>query len=215
MEALAGDARLIWCVPEEQVEAYRAEGATEFFTGHPGIYEKINEVMDAKPDEWLAFSDDDCTALWIKQADGEVVPTTYGEAVREMVGVAKARRDRFACISMNRNKTWMQRTVTDWGQPSNWLCAVAPGIPERWEPQWGGELVFASKIATNYGRICRCNFIMGEYDYAGPHTQWTEYESEDFQAEILRCVVDRWPVLWTYDKGANRARPRKLPKVDG
>lgn len=197
MEALAGGAKLVWCVPEGQAEDYRAAGAQHVFTGHPGIYEKINEVLDAHPDQWCLFSDDDCQGFLMLEADGSIVPITLDQAAEEVAMVTTARSDRFGCISMNQNQTFMQRTVTDWGQPSNWLCAIAPGTPERFRSGYAAEWDYAARIFNNYGRIARLNHLIGKYKYAGPNSHFAADHAAP--APYLRDLAVKYPHLFRLD----------------
>lgn len=210
MAALAGEAELVWCVPPEEEQAYRDAGAQHVHLGHPGEFEKMNEVMDAYPDEWVTFSDDDCTGFWRLEPDGDIVNITLGEAVAEMLSIAAARRDKFVCISMNSNRTFMRRTITDWGQPANWLCSIAPGVPERWEVAWGSDVDFAAKMFMAYGRIARVNHIIGAYQFGNKDSLWNEwYRSEPAQDARLRELAARYPALM-YHAGPGKLKYRRL-----
>lgn len=200
MEGLAGEAELVWCVPEEQVEAYRAAGAQRFFTGHPGEFEKMNEVMDAHPDEWLVFSDDDCKGFKRLDVYGEVHPIDLGEAAAEMLRIGQARRDKYVALSQNTNQMFMRRTVTDWGQAANWLCCIAPGVPERWETGFASDLEFSAKMCMAYGRIARINHIIGLYQFNDAGSHWREWYRPGNEALVARLhdIADRYPALLTF-----------------
>lgn len=202
MGAIAGAAQLVWCVPAEEVADYYASGAQDVRVGPAAQYEKMNEVLDAFPDEWVVFSDDDCRGLLMLDAEGRTLPVTLGEAAVELVRVGNRRGDRFVCISQNQNRMFMRRTVTDWGQPSNWLCAIAPGTPERFLQRFGSEVEYAARIVANYGRIARVNHVIGMYQFGGPASSYPEYADK---APCDRDTAQRHPHLVRYDE-----RKRKL-----
>lgn len=210
MLELAGGATLVWLVPEPQREAYLEAGAEEVITGHPRQFAKMNEVLDLYPDEWVVFSDDDCQGLLMLDPDGVVRPTTFAVAAEELVRVATARRDQFACISMNQNQRFMHRSVSDWAQPSNWLCAIAPGLRERWVDGTCADVEFGARITSHYGRISRVNYIIGMYRFGGPTSYY--YESHLNRGLYEREVIKRYPHLLKWDAAKERITYRRLPR---
>jgi len=218
MLALAGEAELVWCVPEEQRAEYRAAGATAVETGHPGQREKMNEVLDRHGDEWVAFSDDDCVRVRMLTAGGDLVDVTLAEAVAEMIRVAEGRRDRYVALSMAQNERFMSRSITPWGQTANWLCAIAPNTPERFATKAeADELVaadaeFAAKIVDRYGRMCRPNYIQAKYRLGDAESHWRESHARS-EEEKFGWIVRKYPHLFKGWRAGGTLIYRPLPRA--
>jgi len=214
MSALAGEAELIWCVPQEQVEAYRAAGAEHFEVGHPGQFEKMNEVLDRHRDEWVVFSDDDCIGINLLTEAGDLVPITLGEAAEEMIRVGEARRDHYVVVAQTTNKRFMSRSITSWGQTVNWLCAIAPYTSERFATTFAGDAVFAARIVDRYGRLARPNYIMAKYRSADPASHWLDGHQMDLE-QRFGWIVKQYPHLYSGWKSNGALVCRPLPRYRG
>jgi hypothetical protein len=168
MMELAGEAELVWCVPEEQADAYRAHGAEHIEVGPPGKCEKINAILDSHAEEWCVFTDDDCRRLTRLNADGSYERITLDEAAREYVRVGIERRDHFVTIPNMQNVRFASRKVSNWGSTVGWFGAIAPHTECRYDPSLviAHDVDFAAQVFDRYGRISRVGWIIGEYRYA-------------------------------------------------
>lgn len=198
MEKLAGEAELVWLVPPEEEQAYREAGATRVEVGHPHKYQKVNAVLDARPDVWNVFSDDDCSRVIRLEPDGTFSEITLGEAADEYVEVGKRRRDSLVIVTQITNRTFLRRSISDWGTNNGWFFAVAPHTTPRWDTTLRscGDADFAAQHFVNYGRISRVNWIMPTYRLADKASHFAA-EYKDHSA-TFKIIIDRYPHLFEW-----------------
>jgi hypothetical protein len=185
----------VWCVPLEQADAYQRAGARHILTGPAGKAAKMNEVLDAHPDEWCVFSDDDCRKMtWLNDSGG-LVKCTLGLAASDYIAVGNRRRDHLVAIPNMSNAHFAARRVSDWGSTVGWFCAVAPNTECRFDEAlpYGEDIDFACRVFDRYGRIARVGWIIGDYRYGGPESHFRAQHEN--RAALNRALIERWPGL--------------------
>lgn len=195
MEAQAGIAQLVWLVPEEQADDYARAGATSIITGPPGKPDKINAILDAYPDQWNVFSDDDCRKLTLLNETGDRVKCTLGLAAAEYIAVGNRRRDHGVFMPNMSNAHFAARRVSAWGSTVGWFMAVAPNTECRLDPAllMNHDVDFACQVFMRYGRIARVGYIIGDYRYADKTSHFRE--QHDDRSYEHKVVIDRYPGL--------------------
>lgn len=210
MEALAGPADLVWCVPEEQIEEYALAGAKEFWPGPPSKYAKVNAILDALPEEWLVFTDDDCQGISRLEHDGSWTALTLGEAAEEYVTVGQRRKDAYVCPTQMQNKTFLSRTVSNWAMTSGWFNAMAPGFEPRYDEglSSSGDTDLACQVMDRYGRICRVNWMLMEFRMADSESHYlADYKDK---GPVIDVLLARWPHLLEADDDRTYLKFRRL-----
>ena len=197
MQALAGEAELWWCVPVNEEDRYREAGAEHIVTGHPGQFEKMNEVLDQFGSEWVVFSDDDCKRVMILNSFGDLEPITLDQVARHLIKLGEWRRDGYVACGMTTNKRFLSHTITSWGQTANSLCAIVPGTEVRFRLGLGvaTDIDFAAQMHERYGRICRPNYIMAEYPRNDGPSHWRASHASD-RGLLYGPIVARYPHLF-------------------
>lgn len=205
MQEKAGDARLIWCVPEYEVDMYLDAGAEHVLVGPPGKAAKLNALLDAKPDEWVITTDDDCQRLVRLGADGVRSPITLEQAAREYIGIGVEGRYGFLAIPDFTNGLYMNRKITHWGRTIGWFAAHAPGFRCRYDEFIHGaeDTDIACKAFLEYGRIARPNWIMGVYRVGGPESHFLAMH-EDWAS--MGVMAERYPMLVQWDGKSAKMR---------
>jgi len=201
MQAQAGIAELVWLVPEDQEQAYRKAGAKSVITGPRDKPSKINAILDAYPDQWRVFSDDDCRRLTILNDSGASVRCTLGLAASEYIAVGNRRRDHLVAMPNMSNAHFAARRVSDWGSTVGWFFAVAPDTECRLDPEmpYGDDVDFACRVFMRYGRIARVGWIIGDYRYGDRDSHFrVEHMAQN---DVHRALIARYPGLlqWKND----------------
>ena len=212
MEALAGDAELVWCVPIDQVMDYRQAGARDVLIGPRGKWEKVNAVLD-EMDGWRVFTDDDCEGIWWLGQDG-TRHATLGEVAKEFVRVGEERHAPLVLLPCIRNPFYLKRSVSKWSRTVDWFFAVSPDNECRYDLSMKaiGDTEFAARCFDRYGTIARVNYIMGDYRINDATTQFDPADRGPDAEVILR----RYPHLFRRAKNPGTMGPldlRRIPTV--
>jgi len=215
MERLAGGAKLVWLVPEEQEHAYRRYGATEVVTGHPRKSHKMNEALDRFNDDWCVFSDDDCSAMFRLGTDLIRRRITLEDAAVEFVAIGERRQEHLVNMICLHNAKFINLTLYSWGRATGWFFAVAPGTECRFDESlpYCEDLDFAARCFDRYGGIAIPGWILGHYRMGDPNSHFRNLLGEsDFRPLVARLLITRYPHLFRWDGGLVEFT-RALPPV--
>lgn len=219
MKRMAGaGVRLVWLVPGEQAEAYRAFGADAVITGPHSKSVFMNLILDHYADQWCVFSDDDCREMVMLSERDRLVDVPLGMVAREFVRVGRQRGDHLVNIPHITNRRYMNHTVSDWGPISGWFFAVAPDTECRFDPSLrvAEDVDFGAQVVERYGRLARPNYVQATYLMGGAKSNFN-HERDDLPCSAI--VAARYPHLIA-GYGPPRApgtsgvlRYRPLPRV--
>jgi len=196
MSALAGDADLVWLVPESQRMDYLRAGAERVITGPPGKADKANAILDTAQ-EWSVFSDDDLTGMVELLPNGTRQAITIGQAADEFIRVGAERRCGLVTIASASNALYLSRTISAWGQIGGGFYALACGTELRFDPTLGlcEDVDIAAQAFMRYGTCSRINYIQGTYRMGGANSHFVQQyaERQKWFAEVAR----RYPGLFS------------------
>lgn len=217
MEKLLSGLDPTWYVPEGQQADYIYGGATHVQAvlqgpvEHGGedrttISDQRNVALDdaAEADAWCVQINDDLavndrfpTGLNLVDPESETEsPIEAKVAVKYVIAAMEQVGARLGGCAATTNAFFASKSP--WGQRHfimGQLMVMAPNEPLRFNRCFGSkeDYDYTCQHLESYGRVCRANWLLGNFRHNEKRGGWANYRSLEEQRLLSLALVERWP----------------------